>query len=414
MRIVVALAQDRGARRARRIAQGEAEVVVAGHARFHEQGVQLLRLRHQRHGAGRIQHAADGRTARRRRLEHLIGNRRCGGGAARLAGRVAEERARVRIAGREGQDAAVHVLRLATLAHLDEDARHLLEHRDGLALLIERLERLGQEAERVNVARIRLEAGLELLQRAARIGAAQVQVGQLAVERHVVRLVPEQPLGHLDEVVEPVVLAQVVAGLAELGDRVVNHALFRVELGQLDAGGDVLRIEIDQLADGGQRLARLALAMEVRRHHLEVLHRVREQAELAVELGQLEVDLNQPRIELEDLLVDRDGLQVEALLAVELGDAEIGLRGLVLRALLGVEIADLEPDPDVLRVLADDLEVLLDGLVNLALVPRLAGCVHHLVLVDGHQLVRGLYPASTGTRTRRAGVRKRDHPIASA
>src|SRR4029453_2628896 len=69
----------------------------------------------------------------------------------------------------------------------------------------------------------------------------------------------------------------------------------------------------------------------------------------------------------------------------ELGDLEIGIGRVLLAAALRVEVADLEPDPDVLRVLLDDLEVLLDRLVDLTLLDRLPGGVHHLILIDGQR-----------------------------
>ena len=91
-----------------------------------------------------------------------------------------------------------------------------LSTRDRLRLLIERLERVREQAERLDVARIGLEARLQLLQRAARIVAAQVQTGELAVERVVVGLVPEQALGDLDEVVLAALPAQLLARDVEL------------------------------------------------------------------------------------------------------------------------------------------------------------------------------------------------------
>ena len=195
---------------------------------------------------------------------------------------------------------------------------------------------------------------------------------------------PQQPLGDLDEVVLAIVRAQILAGVAKLLDRLGGHALFRVQLRELDPGRDVVGIEVDQLANRRQRLFGLTFAMEVGRDALEVLHRVRQQPQLAVQLGQLEVDVDQARVELEDLLVDRDGLEVEALLAVELRDLEIGLGRLGLGALFGVQVADLEPDADVLRVLLNDLEVLLDRLVGVTLLDELAGRIHGLVLVESH------------------------------
>jgi hypothetical protein len=124
--------------------------------------------------------------------------------------------------------------------------------------------------------------------------------------------------------------------------------------------------------------------VEERGDALEVLHRIGQQAELAIQLGELEVHFDHARVELEDLLVDGDGLQVEALLAVELGDLEVRLGRLGLRPLLRVQVADLQPDADVFRIVLDDLQVLLDRAVGLPLLDVLARRVHDLAFVEGH------------------------------
>ncbi len=326
-----------------------------------------------RHVAGPVE--LPGRLGRRGRWRRRRRGRR------RVPAEVLE---RVGVPRREHQDLAIDLLGAGALLRFLEDARELLEHRDGLALLVERLERLRQERQRLDVARIRLEADLELLQRAPRIAAAEVEPGELAVEITVVGAVPEQTLGDLDEVVLTVLAAELIAHLRELGDRLLDHLLLRVQLGELDPRRDVLRIEVDELAHRGQRLLGLALAVEVRGDRLEVLHRVRHQAELAIQLRELEVDLDQARVELEDLLVDRDGLREEALVLVVAGDLQVRLGRLLLLALAGMQVADLQPDADVGGVLLDDAEVLLDRLVELTLVDELPRRVHDLLFVEGH------------------------------
>ncbi len=325
---------------------------------------------------------------RRRRPDSSDGARLAGPG--RLA--PADGRQRLGIVGDHREDAPVDLGRLRGLVVLGEDPRQLLPDADGLRLLVERQESSRQESERLHVARIGLEAGLELLQRVPRVVALQVEPGELAVHRMVVGLVPDEPLGHLDEVVEPPVGAEILGRLGELGDRLLHHLLLRVELGELDARRDVVGVELDELADRRQRLAGLALAVVKRRHELVLLHGVGEEAELPIDLGELDVHLDEPRIELQDLLVDRDRFQVKALIAVELGDAEIGLGRLRLAPLLGVEVPELQPDADVLRVLFDDLCVLLDRLVELPLLDELLGGLHGLVLVDGHGSSPSLLP----------------------
>jgi hypothetical protein len=120
--------------------------------------------------------------------------------------------------------------------------------------------------------------------------------------------VEQEPLGDLQVIVGAALVLELLGRLGELVDGLAGHPLFRVELGQLDPVGDGLRIELDDLLERGQRLASLALAVVERGHRLVLLHRIREQSELFVEIGQPLVHFDQPRIDLEDLFVDRDGL----------------------------------------------------------------------------------------------------------
>src|SRR5262249_30140373 len=144
---------------------------------------------------------------------------------------------------------AIDARRLLLRFVLDVNARELLEHRDGLRLLLESLERLREQAERLDVARIRLEARLELLQRAPRIVSPQVQPGELAIQRVIIRLVPQQTFGDLDEIVLAALAPQLLARDRELGRRVVDETFLRVQLGELDPCRDIFGIEIDELLD---------------------------------------------------------------------------------------------------------------------------------------------------------------------
>ena len=124
--------------------------------------------------------------------------------------------------------------------------------------------------------------------------------------------------------------------------------------------------------------------MEVRGDRLVVLHRIGHEAELAIELGELQDHVDEARIELEDLLVDRDRFEEETLLVIEARDLEIRLGRVLLRALLRVEVADLQPHADVLRIFLNDPQVLLHRFVDLPLIDKLAGRIHDLFFVEGH------------------------------
>jgi hypothetical protein len=224
------------------------------------------------------------------------------------------------------------------------------------------------------------------LKQACSFWSAQIEAGELAHQAVVLRLVPEQTLGDLHEVVLAVLPAQLLARVGELLDRVLDQAFLRVQLGELDARRDVLGVEIDELLDRLERFLRVAFAMEVRCDALVVLHRLGHAAELAIQLGELQDHVDEARIELEDLVVDRDRFEEKPLLVIEARDLEVRVGRFLLGALLRVEVADLEPDADVLRILVDDPQVLLHRFVDLALIDKFTGCIHDLFFIQGHEL----------------------------
>ena len=106
----------------------------------------------------------------------------------------------------------------------------------------------------------------------------------------------------------------------------------RERLGEAEVRERVRRIERDDLAEDVDRLRVALLALEARRDLVERGERVADEPELLVELGELRRDVRVPLFEvrhvllndLADLLVDRDGLEREALLRVEPPDALVG------------------------------------------------------------------------------------------
>jgi hypothetical protein len=153
------------------------------------------------------------------------------------------------------------------------------------------------------------------------VAASEVVVRQVPGEIHVVRLERGDALQHPEPLVGPVVALQPVGGALELGERLTAHLLAGIELGELEAAGDVLRIQIHHLLQGGEGGLGVTLALVVGDHHLEEGHGLGHEPEVLVQLGELDVDLDQIGVELEDLLVEGDGLQEEAVLRVHLGDA---------------------------------------------------------------------------------------------
>ena len=118
----------------------------------------------------------------------------------------------------------------------------------------------------------------------------------------------------------------------------------------------------------------------VRRDRLPLLGRIADQAQLLVELGEADVDLD-PLDDLQDLLVERDGLQVEALRRIGARHLLEAVRGFGLLLHLLVELGQLLEDADVVRVQFQDALVFLDGLLELTFDDQLGSRLDDLVLV---------------------------------
>jgi hypothetical protein len=260
------------------------------------------------------------------------------------------------------------------------DAGQLLQHGHGLGDLAQLLERLGQHLQRAQVARIGLEADLQLRQRALRDAAAQVLLRQLLGQPDVGLVKVADALGHAQVIVVAPVALQVLRGAPQLRHRLDQVVLPRVLLAQADAGGDVVRIHVDQLLQRVEAGLGVAGLLVVRGDRLPFLGGVADQAELLVQLRQLDVHLDAVD-DLEDLLVERDGLQIEALLRVGLRDLLEAVRRLRLAVHLLVELGELLQDADVVRIHLQDALVFLDGLVERALRDQLRGRLDDLVFV---------------------------------
>ena len=270
--------------------------------------------------------------------------------------------------------------RVLVVAGVDVDPRQLLQHRDGLGDLSQILERLGQHLQRAEVARVRLEADLQLGERSLRVAAAQVTLGQLLGQRDVALVEMADPLGHPQVIVGAAVPLQVLRSAAQLGHRLDQIVLPRVLLAQPDAGGDVIGVEIDQLLQGIEAGFGVADLFVVRRDRLPLFGRVADQSQLLVQLGEADVDLD-PIDDLEHLLVERDRFQIEALRRIGLGDLLEAVGRLRLAVHLLVQLGELLQDTDVVRIDLEDPLELLDGLLELTFGDQLRGRLHDLVFV---------------------------------
>src|SRR5205823_4025934 len=107
-----------------------------------------------------------------------------------------------------------------------------------------------------------------------------------------------------------------------------------------------------------------------------------------VKVGELRVDVELGRIELVDLLVDRDGLEEEAVAGVVIGDLAEGLYRLVGAVDAHPQIADAIQRIDVVRIVVEKPLVLFDGRLDLALGDELLGVGDDLIALNRHRLAR--------------------------
>ncbi len=339
-----------------------------------------------RTGGWRAQHLGRGtaRTRRRTGPRRGCGGRRRGGASGRGRRGMADRARGVVVVRRELLHLAPDGARVLRAAVLLVDVGELLVDGDRLRPLPEVAERLREELQRLDVLRVGLEAELQLRERALRVALREVDVGELAREAEVVRERGD-PLRDLQVLVRPAVLLEVVGRPPEALERGRDLARPRVELAELDRGGDVLRIELDHpLQDVGE-LRPVAGLLVGRRHELELAHGVAHEPELLVQGREPLVHPDVVRVDLHDLLVDRDGLEEEPLLRVRLGDLLEGLGGGLVVALLLEELRDLEETADLPRIVGEDPLVRRDRLVVRPLLNELRRLGDDLVLVDSHR-----------------------------
>ena len=324
---------------------------------------------------------------------------RLGGGRRRRAGGAGGDRDRGEllhplVVGRELLQLGEEIPEEVLVAAVARDARHLLLDFDGLRRLPDHVEGAREQAERVEVALVGLEADLQLRQGEHAVVGAAAREQQLGGRPRVrgVGLLHEQAVEDLEGVVAAPELGEQARGGAELGDRAVDVLRPQQRLGQAQVGQRVRRVELDDLAEDVERLAVAALLLQTRRDLVEGLQGVARQPERLVKLGELRRDVGVLVLELRDvlpddladLLEDGDRLQREALARVELADPLVGDDGVGVRLHLRLQIADLQEDPGVVRILLDDPLILRDRPVVPLLLDVLLGGCEDLLAVNRH------------------------------
>jgi hypothetical protein len=117
--------------------------------------------------------------------------------------------------------------------------------------------------------------------------------------------------------------------------------------------------------------------------------RVVGEPEFLVHLGEALRRIEVCGFELENLLVDGDGFEEEALLRVELCDLEVNVDRVLRLAATRVQVADLQQRAYVTRILCDQLLVLGNRLVELALGEELLRSFENFCAIDRHGTFAG-------------------------
>ena len=162
----------------------------------------------------------------------------------------------------------------------------------------------------------------------------------------------------------------------------LGHPLAAQEIRKAEAVGDVVGVETCHLAKQLEGLSlRTSLPVGLR-GALELASGVGEQRQTLVELTEPNPDLGLILVKLENLLVDGNCLRLEPLLREVGRDLGVGLNGLRGVSLSEKEVADAEAYLGVMRIRLKDLLVLVQGLVELALLGVLGRLFQRLSFVD--------------------------------
>jgi hypothetical protein len=266
------------------------------------------------------------------------------------------------------------------LSLLEGDARHLHAHvfvawvdlEEPLEEALRLLDALGPEvglaqpSHDVGIVRRALHRLFQEVHGPVVVLLDEVDAAQLQAEAAALGVDLEALLQDLERFREVALLGQLLRDGDVLFDGLARVPFPRVEVGEPAADLEVAGVDVRHLLEDVAGLAHLA-ALDVFVDDVLVLALgLHHEALLGVELGQVQVGIEGGRVELVDLLPDRDGLEVEAILRVEVGHARVVVRGLLELVELGVEVPDLVDDVPVARVVLDDLLVEGDGLGQLA------------------------------------------------
>ena len=212
-----------------------------------------------------------------------------------------------------------------------------------------------------------------------------VDPGQLAAQPHALGVDPQALLQDLEGLGQVALPVQLVRDRDVLLDRLLRVAVAGVEVGELAPHLEVGRIDVRHLLEGVARLADLPALDVLVDHDLVLALGLDHEALLRVEIGQVDVGVEGARVELVDLLPDRDRLQEEAVPRVELRDLRVLAARFLVLVQPDVEVPDLLDRVPVPGVVVDELPVEQDGLVDAPRPLFLLGVLFDLDGIDlGH------------------------------
>ncbi len=205
---------------------------------------------------------------------------------------------------------------------------------------------------------------------------------------------------HLEDSLEdgdlgfPVVLARgFLDDRVVLRDRLVLQVFLGEEVGHLESARHVRGVERRHLSQQVEGVASFALALVAVGGGLERGHGFRNQSEPLVQLGKREIDVVPLAIDLGDLLVDRDGLGVEAVAHELLGDLQVGVDRIFGLVAPELEVADFESDVGVPGVGFEQTQVVFEGAVEGALLHMTLCRGQKFSLVDGQEAPQASPPS---------------------
>jgi len=162
-----------------------------------------------------------------------------------------------------------------------------------------------------------------------------------------------------------------------------GQSLALEQVGEAESVGDIPGIQLSNALEQVEGFALEALLLTDPNGLLELAQGFRAEAHALEVVPEIGVRIEAGRIDLQDLLVDRDGLGVEPALREQTGDAAVLLDGPAGIPALDVQVTQLEPGVGVVGLSLEMLLVLLQGLVVAALLDVLLSILERLAFGQG-------------------------------